>query len=129
MTATTRVSATNHVAQDVTLFDLAVGFENPNVRRTDPISSHEAADSVQSKAAQSRDFVLYLLRDIGPASDHELVDAADLLNARLPETPRFSPSRLRTARHELARDGVVTDTGYFHLTGSGRRAQVWQVAA
>lgn len=128
MSAPTRVSA-SQVVGDFSLFDLSVGFESPNARLTDPITSHEAADSVQSKAAQSRDFVLYLLRDIGPASDHELVDAADLLNARLPETPRFSPSRLRTARHELARDGVVTDTGYFHLTGSGRRAQVWQVAA
>lgn len=102
--------------------------DEPRARRTDPVTSHEAADSTQSKAAASRDFVLYLLRDLGPMADHELVDAADLLNARLPETPRFSPSRLRTARHELTEAGKVTDLGIFRLTVSRRRAQVWGVA-
>lgn len=111
------------------LFDLSVGFESPNVRRTDPTTSHVAADSVQSKSALSRDFVLYLLREVGPSADHELVDAAELLAARKPNTPRFSPSRIRTARHELTEDGLVCDTGYYHLTVSGRPAMVWQVAA
>ena len=103
--------------------------DEPRARRSDPITSHGAADSTQSKAAQSRDFVLYLLRDLGPMADHELVDAADLLNARLPETPRFSPSRLRTARHELTESGSVVDLGIFHLTASKRRAMVWAVAS
>lgn len=103
--------------------------DEPRVRRSDPITSHEAADSTSNKVAASRAFVLYLLRETGPVADHELVAAAQDLYKRLPEIQKFSPSRLRTARHELADADKVVETGYFHLTESGRRAVVWEVAA
>lgn len=103
--------------------------DTPRARRSDPITSHEAADSTQDKVAASRAFVLYLLRETGPVADHELVAAAQDLYVRLPEVQKFSPSRLRTARHELAEEDKVIETGYYHLTESGRRAVVWEVAA
>ena len=42
---------------------------------------------------------------------------------------RFSPQRIRSARAELAEDGLVVPVeGVFRKTESNYRAQVWAVA-
>lgn len=86
-------------------------------RNSDPDTSHDAAASTDTFG--SRADVLHVLFHEGPLADHELVGKIDW----------FTPSRIRTARHELADQGLVEPTGYYHVTPSGRRAIVWQVTA
>ena len=86
-------------------------------RNTDPDTSHDAAASTDTFG--SRADVLHLLYWEGPQADHEMVAAITW----------FTPSRVRTARHELTEQGLVEDTGIYRLTPSGRRAKVWQVSA
>jgi hypothetical protein len=84
-------------------------------RTTDPITSHEAAESVSG--AESQRAVLAALQ----AVDFGLADFE--LEARL--FGRFSPERIRTARKELERQGRVEFTGVYRMTRARRRAQVW----
>jgi hypothetical protein len=84
-------------------------------RRSDPDTSHDAAASTDTFG--SRADVLHILFHGGALADHELVAKLDW----------FTPSRVRTARHELTEQGLVEATGYYRLTPSGRRAIVWQV--
>lgn len=99
--------------------------DGPRVHRNDPVTSHEAADSNDTTASQQ--FVSDMLWLHGPLADHELVDLSEREFTYNPGQPRWSESRLRSARHELTSRGLVEDTGYYHLTPSGRRAKVWQV--
>ena len=67
--------------------------DTARVRQSDPITSHEAADS--NDTAASRTFVMLMAHEHGPMTDHQL-------EVRAGEVHCFwSPSRLRTARHEL----------------------------
>ena len=91
--------------------------DTARVRKSDPVTSHEAADSNQVALSQAA--VLTIFRTSEPLADFELQD-------RL--AGRWSPERIRTARHELSEAGVLTFTGYYHLTPRGRRAQVWALA-
>lgn len=114
----------NPTIADLPLFYLATGLDSPRARKTDPPTSHAAADS---NRLDSRAQVLAILRMCGPLADHELVDQFDLYAARM--GIRFTPQRLRTARAELTRDGLVEYTGIDRLTPTGRRAQVWAVTS
>lgn len=91
--------------------------DSPRVRRSDPVTSHEAADS--NDPAASRRFVMFALYE------HELLAQFELekLAAGL-----WSPSRVRTAVHELVERGLVEFAGIYRVTPSGRRAQVWAVS-
>ena len=92
-------------------------------RRTDLITSVEAGS--RAKKLASQDYVRHVMRTSGPYADHELVAfyEDDIMAWRF---GRFSPQRLRTARHELTEAGEIEATGYFHLTPSNFRAHVWQ---
>ena len=92
-----------------------IGDDSPRARRTDPTTSHEAADG--NNVVDSRDWVFELLQH-GSLADHELV--AQSINT-------WSASRIRTARHELVEDGLVEFAGIYRLTATKRRAQVWAV--
>jgi hypothetical protein len=98
-------------------------------RRSDPITSTEAADVVSKQVKESRFFVWALLADNGPMADHEMVTAAAKHYLKHPDDTEFSDSRLRTARHELAAQNLVEEAGYYHLTPRNRRAMVWQVVS
>lgn len=95
--------------------------DSPRTRRSDPITSHLAADTNDIKG--SRRDVLDILQVFGPQADHEMVAMAAQY------TPAFTPQRLRSARAELVELGLVEALGIYRLTASGRRANVWQVAA
>jgi len=62
--------------------------DSARTRRTDPISSHEAADT-NDTAASSRE-VLWLLKSSGPMADHELIAVT---GARVVSQKRYTPSR------------------------------------
>lgn len=99
---------------------MAFTFEARNrSRTTDPETSIEAAESVSGAESQRAVYAALCGVDFGLA-DFEL-------EQRL--AGRFSPERIRTARHELTEQGRVEFTGAFHLTPANRRARVWRVAA
>ena len=86
-------------------------------RRSDPSTSHAAAALVNRPESQR--VVLDLLTVRGPMTDERLSHI---------NMSTISPSRLRTARCELQRAGLVRDTGRVATLRSGRSGAVWAVA-
>jgi len=94
-------------------------------RSTDPITSHEAADSVDEfKATETQQAILKLLKR--PMVDQDLVFEYQVtfLNGL---APRASESGIRSRRAELVDRKLVVPVGYKKLE-SGRRAIVWEAA-
>lgn len=104
-----------------------------HARRTDPITSHEAAATVDTNRSQTA--VLTLLhRYMGDyftqravvatyrrvATQQELTNVTDRL-------PHLSDSRIRSAVRELQRKGHVTHAGYT-TPDRGRRETIWTLA-
>lgn len=87
-------------------------------RKTDPVTSHLAAESVKDVTA-TQEYVLKALRR--SRTDVELVEAYRALRT----APRASESGIRSRRAELVRKGMVVDTGRRVRLGSGRYAIVW----
>ena len=102
-----------------------VGWRDPdsykaNARRSDPDTSHAAAQSLSSdKLRESQGAVLRHFVEHGPMTD------VDLGNAY--EGPPQSPSGLRTRRRELVDRGLLEDAGTRKRLTSGRYAIVWRV--
>lgn len=94
--------------------------DSPRVRRTDPVSSHEAADS--NNVPLSHRLVLQAI-DMAGKRGLTQAQAEAWLRGQL------SPSRVRTAFSELEVLGKVRRTDEYRKTPSGRRAQVWEVVA
>jgi len=94
--------------------------DHPRTRTTDPLTSHQAADS--NNISGSRAVVLDLLRMVGPQADHEMVDRHEWSRVH----PQYTAQRLRTARAELVEAGLVEFAGEYHLTPTGRRTQMWR---
>lgn len=84
-------------------------------RTTDPETSVDAGNAVSGAESQRAVYAQLCGVDFGLA-DFEL-------EQRL--AGRFSPERIRTARHELTEAGLVESLGIYRLTRAGRRAQVW----
>lgn len=100
--------------------------DGPRVRVTDPITSHIAADSNNLTASQT--YVSDMLWLLGPSADHELIAYCEAEFAANPSQKRWSPSRLRSARHELTGRGLVVEVeGELRVTPFGGPAKVWQV--
>lgn len=100
--------------------------DSPRARRTDPETSHAAADMADT--AGSRIAVLTVLRaSRRPLADFEIARAwAQRLEAtRRFGTVAYTDSRLRTARAELVGSGAVIPDGETR-TPSGRRSQTWR---
>ena len=97
--------------QPVSIWD-----DSPRVRESDPLTSHEAADS--NNVPRSHMIVMRLLEMYGPSAQFEIERWADWV----------SPSRIRSAFSELEALGKVKRTDQFRQTPSGRRAQVWELS-
>jgi hypothetical protein len=95
--------------------------DDARVRRTDPITSHEAADLNDTK--RSIGLVLDILKSEGPKADHEI----ETLSAARGEN--FTGQRLRTARAALVKKGLVGEWGIYRMTPRNRRAAVWTVTS
>lgn len=90
-----------------------------HARTTDPVSSHEAADSIDEHTLrQSQQLVLSYLRSVGRAFMHEIEDA---LTAPQPGRSR---ARIRTACSELRTLGHIEIADYGIPQGSTRRAMI-----
>lgn len=86
-------------------------------RLSDPVTSHEAADSTDPHASHTA--VLSLLREHGALAQFQ---AEAHLNGQ------FSPSRIRSAFSELEEQSRVKRLDDTVLTPRGRRAQLWGLA-
>jgi len=91
------------------------GEDTARARRSDPETSHEAADV--NDVTSSIGAVLDILRTAGPMTDERLV-------ALLSHTP-FTEQRLRTAREALVKKGLAKFTERWGQTSRGRRARIW----
>lgn len=98
----------------------------PVARDTDPITSFEAGENPAAREA-SEQAVLAVLRyfeaeDLPAPSDHMLE-----LNAEPHNT--FTPQRIRTARAQLVRKGLVESAGRVEgASPTGRAAMTWKLA-
>lgn len=92
----------------------------PNARRTDPHTSHEAADSV-IEVTETQEAIYKLLKK--PMTDQNLVtEYGKLVLSR--KAPMASESGIRSRRAELVELGVVKRVGE-SKTWSGRKCIVW----
>jgi hypothetical protein len=99
-------------------------FRRPRARRTDPETSHEAADSLHHLRT-SQAAVLRVLRQ-GSMTDQTLVREYNRAFANDPfKFPLQSESGIRTRRKELVELGMVEDAGVRIRLASGRRGIVW----
>lgn len=95
-------------------------FTKARARKSDPHTSHEAADSV-TKITEVQYWVRKSL--LGMRADHELVE----VYRQWKNAPRASESSIRSRRAELVRMGLVEAVkDEYRLTPTGRKAQVWQ---
>jgi hypothetical protein len=97
------------------------GGPRAHARRTDPVTSHEAAASITSeRIRQSQAMVLAELQSGGPCHDYELI-------RRLESQGRVvTRSGIQTRRCELVALGLVEDSGEKVRLETGRRAIVWR---
>jgi hypothetical protein len=93
----------------------------PQARKTDPQTSHDAANSVKD-VSKTKKAILVLLRK--HQSDMQLVASYSKL-ARQNKAPRASESGIRSRRAELVRLGLVKDTGKRDRSASNRQMIVW----
>ena len=94
----------------------------PKARKTDPRTSHEAAESVQNITA-TKAYVLKALRR--PRNDAQLIEAYRSYKT----APIASESGIRSRRAELVDAGLVRDSGKRVKMASGRSSIVWEVSA
>ena len=93
--------------------------DTARVRKSSPVTSHEAADS--NNVSHSHLWVIVCLAK-QPRAQFEVEQMV-----RSAQEP-LSPSRIRSAFSELEALGKVKRTDQFRLTPSGRRAQVWELS-
>lgn len=97
--------------------DLFKAAEAAHARRTDPSTSHAAADSVD-RIRESQALILGILRAFGPMTDTEIAERI--------RPGVMSPSGCRTRRSELVTKGKVVDSGERKRLDSGRMSIVWR---
>lgn len=98
--------------------------DSPRARRTDPTTSHAAADSISAHALEDREReVLAILRGASrPVSAQQVEDEHERRVWHSGGTvQRYSPSGIRTALSQLTEAGVLEPAGETR-TASGRRA-------
>ncbi len=95
-------------------------FDSPRARRTDPDTSHEAAD--RNDTAGSRRAVLLIMQAYRrQLTDHEIETIHTEAGGH------YTGQRLRTARHELVDKGEVVHDGW-KLGPSGYRTRLWRLS-
>lgn len=100
---------------------MSLAITLPKARKTDPKTSHDAAESVKNITA-TKAHILKVLRTA--KCDEQLVV---MFRANAPVDLRMtSESGIRSRRAELVREGRVVDTGERITLRSGRRAIIWK---
>ena len=100
-------------------------FDQARARSTDPVTSHQAAASVEN-IGQTREAILKVLRDNGPQTDTQIIKAYMDLWFGGRHMKLASPSGIRSRRSELVKMGFVEAAGT-GKTASGRNCIVWRI--
>lgn len=102
-------------------------WNGARARRTDPDTSHAAADSLKREVVrESQNALLRVMRRIGIATDVDIAREYES-ECRAGRAPEQSPSGLRTRRKELCEMGFAFDTGRRVKLKSNRDAILWGV--
>lgn len=110
-----------------------LGGTSPRARRSDPLTSHQAA-AVVGNLRESQRAVLTIFIDAGrPLIDEELIalysDALIEDRRRLRNgAPVQSESGIRTRRRELADAGLIEDSGERRANSNGNSSIEWRLA-
>jgi hypothetical protein len=100
-------------------------FNVARARRTDPVTSHEAAKSIKPKELTERQqAVLLVYQGEGSMSDEMLLVAYRSAKWRAFKLPKQSDSGLRTRRSELSKAGLLVPM-FYGLTKAGRKTRFW----
>ncbi len=106
------------------LYDATVA--DIRARTSDPLTSHQAGATTD--VVRSQRLVLELLEHYGDSTDVDIAYYARYEAQHYNgHTPTFSESRLRTARKELIRRGLVEDSMQRAQLTTGRTAIVWRL--
>jgi len=102
--------------------------DTARARRSDPDTSHAAADSISFEHLEaSEQEVLAILRDAeGPLIDQVIAKRNATRAWQLTGVPLWTPERMRTARDQLTKKGAVVHDG-FGRTEKGRKAKAWRI--
>lgn len=100
----------------------------PLARRTDPATSHAAAETARRRRTLVRTSVLaVLLEHPGGLTHDELIRAHRAHAAASPSWPDATDSSIRTRCHELVRDQLVEPIpNVYRKTRAGRRSRIWR---
>lgn len=101
--------------------------DSPRARRSDPITSHIAADRTAADMSEMKQRILSLFYRLGPMTDSEL-NAAYIDQAQVHGWKTVRPDTPRKRRSDLARDGWLQATGETRVNAFGSPEQVWEVA-
>lgn len=95
--------------------------DSPRARRTDPLSSHEAADATAPHVWESQEAALAILEMWGKP-----VTALQLEEISAARGVAFSAARMRSTLSELEEKGLVVRDG-FAKPPRGRKRQLWKL--
>jgi hypothetical protein len=96
--------------------------QTPRARRSDPDTSHAAAESIEDSITLVQQRVLEIHRDAPDGlTDEELLD---IYQFRFGETAESSP---RKRRHDLTAKGLIQDSGGRRKLKTGRKGIVWKL--
>lgn len=97
---------------------LAMNFDAVTLaRRTDPITSHEAAEHVNEFAAGHHKLILDCLTEHGPLSPDQIATKI-----------RLDKFQICRRLPEMQRAGLVEPTGETRLSATGRKERIWRAS-
>lgn len=95
-----------------------------HARAEDPVTSRQAADSIEDMPDRRR-AVYAALKVVGPSTHEELCDAYRRTQARNPEFPAQTDQSIRSRCAELVEDGFVVAYDRAGRSATGRPATRW----
>lgn len=100
--------------------------EQAHARKSDPVTSHQAAASVVN-IGRTREAIRSILKQFGPQTDEQIWSNYQREWIHKGATQTASPSGLRSRRAELVRMGFVVEAGT-GKTAAGRACAIWKLA-
>lgn len=94
----------------------------PRARKSDPVTSHEAADATAGSVMASQRAVAWIFEN----EEHPMTAVEVEHKARLYALP-YSESRVRSCLSELVELGVLERDGFIRRKGDVRRRQLWRM--
>jgi hypothetical protein len=103
--------------------------DTARARRVDPVTSHEAADSISAEhlEASEREVLTILASFDEPVIDQVIVKRHLVRAWQHADVPLWTEQRIRTARVQLTKKGAVVQDGVGR-TEKGRKANAWRLA-